>query len=71
HCPPNNPHCLNTLFFLGGCAITFSGVYFITLAGKKAAGYDDATDQVLGSIEVETEGLLGEIELSDVKTRDH
>jgi drug/metabolite transporter (DMT)-like permease len=73
HCPPENPACLNTIFFLAGCAVTFSGVYMITLAGKKAVGvYDEAADLALGAIDIETEGLLGgELELTDVKIRDH
>eukprot|EP00293_Proteomonas_sulcata_P005476 CAMPEP_0184324852 /NCGR_PEP_ID=MMETSP1049-20130417/137272_1 /TAXON_ID=77928 /ORGANISM="Proteomonas sulcata, Strain CCMP704" /LENGTH=126 /DNA_ID=CAMNT_0026646729 /DNA_START=264 /DNA_END=644 /DNA_ORIENTATION=+ len=70
HCPITNPNCHYTLFFIGGCFVTFSGVYMITFARKKE-GYrdqlDDLVDDVLeGGGAVETEELLKEDDLDDL-----
>eukprot|EP00288_Rhodomonas_lens_P016785 CAMPEP_0177705722 /NCGR_PEP_ID=MMETSP0484_2-20121128/8855_1 /TAXON_ID=354590 /ORGANISM="Rhodomonas lens, Strain RHODO" /LENGTH=569 /DNA_ID=CAMNT_0019217159 /DNA_START=241 /DNA_END=1950 /DNA_ORIENTATION=- len=62
HCPPNNPDCHYTLYFIFGCLVTFFGVYLITIAKKRADYRDDLdemADSVLtGGIGIEREGLL-------------
>ena len=66
HCPPDAPDCHYTLFFLGGCFVTFFGVHLINsdrkMASKGLATYRDELDDdaaaVLDGVEIETEGLL-------------
>ena len=54
NCPEGQPDCHYTLWFLVGCAITFSGVYLITFS--KDSG---ASPSVQGALLSETERLLG------------
>jgi len=73
HCPIDNPDCHYTLFFFGGCLVTFSGVHLINsdrkLHSKASSGYrdelDDDAEAVIDGVEIETEGLLG----GDMKSR--
>lgn len=58
NCPEGNPECHYTLWFLLGCAITFSGVYLITFASKGSG----SSPSIHGGFGSETERLLGEDE---------
>mmetsp|Transcript_51829 Transcript_51829/g.128967 ORF Transcript_51829/g.128967 Transcript_51829/m.128967 type:complete len:184 (+) Transcript_51829:1-552(+) len=58
HCPPNNPDCHSTIYFLLGCCLTFYGVYLISF-GKKSKPLDKELTQSGGSgAEAERDGLL-------------
>ncbi|EKX54658.1 hypothetical protein GUITHDRAFT_160735 [Guillardia theta CCMP2712] len=46
HCPPTNPDCHYTLFFVSGCLVTFSGVYLITFAKRSKTNYRDELDDL-------------------------
>jgi len=64
HCPPGEPDCHYTLYFFGGCLVTFSGVHLINSdrkAGSKASsGYrDELDDDAAALLDDDVEGLLG------------